>query len=284
MDVTQLAGKTVAVTGAGSGIGRETALAFAQRGADLELCDLDLERVEQTAARIRELGRGGRVHAQRVDVSDPDAVRAWADAVHARVEAVDILVNNAGVAIGGGFLDTSLADWDWILGVNTRGVIHGCHFFVPRMVERGRGGHVVNIASAAGLVAIESLAAYCTTKFSVVGLSEALRDELHRHRIGVTCVCPGLINTPITRAAKLVGPLASEESRSSMIRAYQRRNYGPERVAANILRAVQRNQALAPITPEAWGLYLLKRFAPRLLAWIVRVAGERGRAQFVATR
>jgi short-subunit dehydrogenase len=147
------------------------------------------------------------------------------------------------------------------------------------MVERGAGGHVVNIASAAGLVAIESLAAYCTTKFSVVGLSEALRDELHRYRIGVTCVCPGLVNTPITRAAKLVGPLASEVSRAAMIQTYERRNFGPELVASRILRAVERNRALAPITPEAWGLYLMKRFAPRLLAWLVRVAGARGRAQ-----
>jgi NAD(P)-dependent dehydrogenase (short-subunit alcohol dehydrogenase family) len=279
MDLANLAGKTVAVTGAGSGIGRETALAFARRGAHLELCDLDAARAAHTAAEIEALGRG-RAHAERVDVASADEMRAWAAAVHSRVAAVDILINNAGVAIGGGFLDTSLEDWSWILGVNTRGVIHGCHFFVPRMVERGAGGHVVNIASAAGLVAVESLAAYCTTKFSVVGLSEALRDELHRHRIGVTCVCPGVINTPITRAARLVGPLASEESRASMIQTYQRRNYGPERVAARILRAVERNRALAPVTPEAWALYLLKRFAPRLLARLVRVAGERGRAQF----
>jgi NAD(P)-dependent dehydrogenase (short-subunit alcohol dehydrogenase family) len=187
---------------------------------------------------------------------------------------VDLLMNNAGVAIGGGFLDTSLPDWEWILGVNLRGVVHGCHFFVPAMVRRGRGGHVVNVASAAGYVAVEALAAYATTKFGVLGLSEALRDELARHRIGVTCICPGIIDTPITRAAKLVGPAASDAARQRMIDAYQRRGYGPERVAEGVLRAVQRNRAVAPVAPEAWLMYYAKRLAPgwlaRANAWLSR--------------
>ena len=276
MDLSDLRGRTVAVTGAGSGIGRETAVAFARRGADLELCDLDGARAEQTAASVRALGRGA-AHAAAVDVAAADQMEAWAAAVHARVPAVDVLVNNAGVAIGGGFLDTSLADWEWILGVNTRGVVHGCHFFVPAMVARGAGGHVVNVASLAGLIASESLAAYCTTKFSVVGLSEALRDELRRHGIGVTCICPGIINTPITRAAKLVGPFASEASRAEMIRSYERRGYGPERVAAKLLRAVERNRALAPVTPEAWILAYAKRISPAFTAWLGRALGAASR-------
>jgi len=276
MDVSDLRGKTALVTGAGSGIGRETALALARRGADLEICDLAMESAKETAARIDALGRG-RVHAEAVDVADRQQMQAWAGRVHERVTAVDLLVNNAGVAIGGGFLHTSLEDWDWILGVNLRGVVHGCHFFVPRMVERGTGGHVVNVASAAGFVASESLAAYATTKFGVVGLSEALRDELHRHGIGVTCICPGLINTPITRAAKLVGPMAQGGARDEMVRTYERRGYGPERVARGVLRAVERNRALAPLAPEAWALYYLKRFAPGLLAWLGRKGAERGR-------
>jgi NAD(P)-dependent dehydrogenase (short-subunit alcohol dehydrogenase family) len=195
MDVSTLAGKTALVTGAGSGIGRATALACARRGARMMICDLDERGLQATADDIAALGVA--VTAKRVDVADPEAMRAFAAAVHAEVEAVDLLINNAGVAIGGGFLHTSLEDWNWIVSINVMGVVHGCHFFVPAMVARARGGHVVNIASAAGYLANAALAAYSTTKFAVVGLSEALQDELAPHRISVTTICPGLINTPI---------------------------------------------------------------------------------------
>jgi NAD(P)-dependent dehydrogenase (short-subunit alcohol dehydrogenase family) len=194
---------------------------------------------------------------------------------------VDILMNNAGVAVGGGFLDTSLEDWDWILGINLRGVVLGCHYFVPPMVKRGRGGHVVNVASAAGFTAMEYLAAYCTTKFAVVGLSESLREELARRNIGVTAICPGIIDTPITENARLVGTMARVgEARKTMVDGYKRRAYGPDRVAENVLKAIARNRAIAPITPEAWAFYYLKRLAPGLLRWISARIGERTRREY----
>lgn len=275
MDVRTLSGKAVLVTGAGSGIGKATALACARRGGRLFVCDLDDSGLEATAAEIR--GLGGCVTARRVDVADREAMHAFADAVHGEVEAADLLINNAGVGLGGGFLHTSLDDWNWILSINLLGVVHGCHCFIPKMVARGRGGHVVNLASAAGYVASAALAAYATTKFAVVGLSEALRDELVPHGIGVTAVCPGLINTPITRSAPMRGPDDTPETRQRLIDIYQRRNYSAERVADGILRAVQRNRALAPITPEAWLMYYLKRLSPGLVAWIGRLAQSRAR-------
>ena len=275
MDVTSLHGKTALVTGAASGIGRATALAVAKRGADLVICDIDEAGLAASAEAIRGIGRG--VQAERVDVSSADQMAAFAASVHARLEAVDLLMNNAGVAIGGAFLDTSLADWDWILGINLRGVIHGCHYFIPRMVQRGRGGHVINVSSAAGYSASSALAAYNATKFGVLGLSEALWEELRPHGVGVTAVCPGLIDTPITRSARLVGAMDKPAIREEMVRGYQRRGYGPERVAKNILKAVQRDRLVAPISPEAWALYYGKRFAPWALRWMGLRLGERSR-------
>jgi NAD(P)-dependent dehydrogenase (short-subunit alcohol dehydrogenase family) len=272
VDVTTLAGKTALVTGAASGIGRETALAFARRGADLFLCD----GLAETEGRARALGR--EVFRRRVDVASREEMSTFAEAVHERVPAVDILVNNAGVGIAGGFLHTSLDDWEWILGINLTGVVHGCHFFAPAMVERGRGGHIVNVSSLAGYVASEALAVYATTKFGVFGLSEALRDELAPHGIGVTVVCPGIIDTPITGSTRLRGPVMNRPGeRERMIEIYRRRGYGPDRVAANILKAIAHNRAVAPVSPEAWVAYYLKRFAPGLVRWINAKMGERNR-------
>jgi NAD(P)-dependent dehydrogenase (short-subunit alcohol dehydrogenase family) len=278
MNITNLSGKTVLVTGAGSGIGKATALAFARRGASLVICDVNEANLAESEQQIRALGCD--VFARRVDVASREAMSEFATAVHARVDALDILMNNAGVGLGAGFLDTSLDDWEWIVGINLRGVIHGCHFFLPKMVARGRGGHVVNVASAAAFAATEALSAYSTTKFAVLGLSEALRAELTRHRIGVTAICPGIINTAITTTSPMRGIAAKPEFRRAMVATYQRRNYTPERVADNILKAVQRNRAVAPVSPEAWFIYFLKRFLPGVVAWISRATGARARRQF----
>ena len=265
MDTSNLRGRTVLVTGAGSGIGRETALLAARRGADLVICD-----VNQAGLAEVETAAGGGVLARRVDVASRDQMRDFAEEVHREAGAVDMLVNNAGVGLGAGFLETELEDWDWIVAVNLMGVVHGCHFFVPRMVERGAGGHVVNLSSMAGYHASPSLAAYSATKFAVLGLSEALREELRPHGIGVTAICPGMINTPITRSARARGALADPAVRERVVALYGRRNYGADRVARNILRAVERDRTVAPVAAEAWIAYAIKRISPRLAGWAAR--------------
>jgi short-subunit dehydrogenase len=163
-------------------------------------------------------------------------------------------------------LDTTLEDWDWIIGIN---VVHGCHFFVPPMAER-RQGHVVNVASMSGYIPSGLLVAYTTTKFAVLGLSESLREELSENGVGVTAICPGFINTPITRTSPMRGPSATPGVRERIVKTYERRNYSPQQVASNILRAVARDRAVAPIAPEAWLAYGLKRLSPRLVAWLTR--------------
>jgi NAD(P)-dependent dehydrogenase (short-subunit alcohol dehydrogenase family) len=264
VDVAQLNGKTVLVTGAGSGIGRETALLCARRGGDLVICDVNAEGLAATEEEARKLGRD--VLARQVDVADREQMRAFAG----EVDAVDLLVNNAGVGLGGGLLDTPLEDWDWVVGINLMGVVHGCHFFVPAMIERGRGGHVVNLSSMAGYHASPALVAYSATKFGVLGLSLALREELREHGVGVTAVCPGIVNTPITQTARLRGEAGEPGARERIVRTYQRRGYGPERVAKNILRAVERDRPIAPITPESWLSWAITRTSPRMAGWVAR--------------
>lgn len=266
--------KAVLITGAASGIGRETAILFASRGARLFLCDVNDDGLEETAR--LSAGYGNPVRSDRVDVSSREDVRSYAELIHRDVAAIDVLVNNAGVAVGGGFLDTTLEDWDFLVGTNLWGVIYGCHYFIPPMVARKRGGHVVNVASAAGLVGFAELAAYATTKFGVVGLSESLREELASHRIGVSAVCPGIVNTGMVRAARMRGP-DGEADRARIVEAYRRRNYGPQKVAQAIASAVSENKGLVPVTPEAWAVYAVKRAAPNLLPRLMRQVKDRTR-------
>ena len=265
-------GMRVLVTGAASGIGRETALAFARQGADLVICDVDEKGLDGVASSARALGR--RVFARRVDVSKRDQMRSFAEEVHAVGGPLDVLVNNAGVAISGGFLETSLDDWDWILSINLLGVIHGCHFFLPPMVERKRG-HVVNVSSVAGFFAPAVLGAYCTTKFGVFGLSEALRAELAVHGLGVTTICPGIIDTPIVGATRRRGKMVAPELQARVVELYKKRGYGPEKVASVILDAVARKRGVVPVTAEAWFLYAAKRIAPSLSARVFSLIAEK---------
>ncbi len=263
MDISNLEGRVAVVTGAASGIGRETALLLARHGADLAICDLNEAGLKDTAERIEQLNR--RALQARVDVADSDSMGAFADRVFAELGRVDVLVNNAGIGTGGPFVDVPLHEWDTILGVNLKGVVNGCHVFLPRMIEARHPAHVINIASMAGYIALPGMSAYSATKFAVIGLSESLRAELAIHQIGVTAICPGLINTAIVSSGRSYGPDATDENRERGIRIFERRNYGPDRVAKGIVKAIQRNRAVAPVSPEAWfGLYV-KRFAPGLM-------------------
>ena len=261
------------MTGAASGIGRETALALARRGADLAICDVDEAGLEESAEQIRQIGR--RVLQSRIDVSSEEQMGVFAERTLAELGRVDVLVNNAGIGLGGFFVDVPLAEWDTILGINLKGVVNGCYFFVPKMIESGTGGHVVNIASMAGFVASPGMSAYTTTKFGVIGFSETLRSELAARGIGVTAVCPGVIDTPIVRSANVYGESATPENRERAIQMFEKRNYGPDRVARGILKAIRKNRAVAPISPEAWVGYWCKRLFPWLVAALGRLSARR---------
>ncbi|PRX50210.1 short-subunit dehydrogenase [Prauserella shujinwangii] len=258
-------GRLVVVTGGGGGIGRATALAFAAEGADVVVTDIDPDAAAETAKLARE--HGPTASSYTVDSADGAAVAAFAERVRVEHGVPDIVVNNAGIGMAGSFLDTTEADWQRVLDVNLWGVIHGCRAFAGQLVERGAGGHLVNVASMAAYLPTKVLPAYSTTKAAVLTLSECLRAELAGHGIGVTAVCPGVVHTGITGSTRFVGLDAAAQAsrRQTSTRLYARRGFGPERVAADILRAVERNVALAPSTPEAKAALLLSRLTPGLL-------------------
>jgi len=258
-------GKVVVVTGAASGIGREIALAFARRGAKLAVADINAGALEKVRLELTPLG--SKVYAQVVDVSVAADVENLCESVYREMERVDILCNNAGIGIGGRFEDVSMDDWEWTLGVNLWGVIHGCHYFYPRMIAQGGGGHIVNTASGAGIAPLPLMTAYCCTKYAVVGLSETLRAEAALHGIGVSAICPGIVNTPITRSAKLCSGTersAPQELQERIVRIYARRNYTPDRVAAAVVKAVEKNKGVVPVCPETYAGDWLHRASRRI--------------------
>jgi NAD(P)-dependent dehydrogenase (short-subunit alcohol dehydrogenase family) len=255
------------VTGAGSGIGRATALLLGQLGASLTLCDRNPVALQETADLLTV--KGTRVDQEVVDVSDWAAMQALAERIHARHGTLDVLVNNAGVGTAGPFLDTPIEDWQWVMGINLMGVVHGCKAFGARMAAEKRG-HIVNIASAAGYYAASDMSAYSASKHAVMGLTESLRLEMAVHGVGVSAICPGVINTNIVAATRMHGSTA--KSQDKLVAIYQKRNYGPEHVAEAVVSAITGNRAVVPVSPEAWALYAGKRLLPGVMDAMQRTA------------
>lgn len=257
----------VVVTGAGSGIGRATAAAFAADGAEVVVSDIDEVGLRATVTQIA--GRGGVVHSYLVDVADADAVERFAEQVCAAHGVPDIVVNNAGIGVAGAFLDTPAEQFDRVLEVNLGGVVNGCRSFGRRLVERGTGGHIVNVASMAAYAPLSSLNAYCTSKAAVYMFSDCLRAELDAAGVGLTTICPGVVNTNIVSATGFHVPDGTSAAvtgrRAQLERMFELRRYGPEKVAAAILAAVRSNTAIRPVTPEAYLLYGTSRLAPQAL-------------------
>ncbi|MGH3780089.1 MAG: SDR family NAD(P)-dependent oxidoreductase, partial [Pseudonocardiaceae bacterium] len=226
--------------------------------------------VERTAQLASTLGPTA--SAYLLDVSDGGAVEKFATLLREEHGIPDIVINNAGIGVAGPFFDTTVGDWERLIDVNLWGVIHGCRVLGGLLVEGGAGGTIVNIASAAAYLPSRALPAYSTTKAAVLALSQCLRGELAEAGIGVVAICPGFVHTNIASTARFAGLDAAEEhtSRQRATELYRRRNFTPRRAAREILRAVERNSAIAPITIEAKTALLASRLTPGLLRALAR--------------
>jgi short-subunit dehydrogenase len=273
MPVPHLADKWVLVTGAASGIGFETALAFAREHAHIVAVDLNADGLDAVAQDVQRLGV--RCLTRCLDVSDVQAVEALADELHTTLGSpIDVLVNNAGIGYLGPFLHSPLSSWRRLIDVNLMGTVHLCHAFLPAMVEAGGPRQLVNVASAVGFTPSPNLSAYSATKHAVMGLSDALSMELEGTGVGVTVVCPGIINTPIVRNRQAVSPVVSSAQLDKLERHYRLRGAHPSLVGLRIVEAVQDGEDLVLAGPTAHIMFMLKRLSRRLMRRLTLVGSR----------
>ena len=247
-----LKGRVAVITGAASGLGRGLAEVLAAEGCTLALVDVHAERLAEVAAEHP----GCSTHL--VDVSDRAAMAALPEAVIEAHGAVHLVINNAGVTVTASFLDHTMEDLDWLLGINLWGVVYGCRAFLPHLIAGGEG-HIVNISSLFGIIGVPGQTAYCTAKYAVRGLSESLAEELSHSPadVNITVVHPGAINTRIITSARTGG-----EDLTRAAKFFERHGMSPQVAARQIVAAVKRNQLRVLVTREAWWGDLLKRIFP----------------------
>jgi NAD(P)-dependent dehydrogenase (short-subunit alcohol dehydrogenase family) len=268
--IESVAGKRCLITGAASGIGRATAIAVAGGGAELFLTDRDGEGLERVAAEIRAAG-GTVSHFATADVADHEAVVALAEEVHAVAPSMDIVMNVAGISTWGRIEQLEHEHWQRTIGIDLMGPISVLECFVPPMIEAGRGGHVVNVSSVAGLFGLPWHAPYSAAKFGLRGVSEVLRFDLRKHGIGVSLVCPGAVKTPLVGTVDIVGVDRDNPKMRRLIALFERRAVSAEHVAERIVSAIEGNRYLVFTSPDGRVLFGLQRWLPPVYAWIMRL-------------
>ncbi|HYC82891.1 MAG TPA: SDR family oxidoreductase [Solirubrobacterales bacterium] len=272
--VPNLARRRCFLTGAASGIGRATALAAAGRGAELHLTDRDGEGLAETREMVER--QGGRVlRSEVLDVTDHDGVLALAAAIHAEHGSVDVVMNVAGVSTWGTIEALGHEDWEQMIDVDLRGPISVLEAFVPAMIAPGRGGHVVNVSSAAGLLGLPWHAAYSAAKFGLRGVSEVLRFDLRRHRIGVSLVCPGGVATPLVESARIRGVDPEAPELRKLRDRFARHAVSPERVAEKILAGIERDRYLVFTSNDIRLAFLAQRWCPPAYELAMRRLNDR---------
>ncbi len=259
-------GKKVLVTGAASGIGKATALLMAERGARLCITDINAPGLEETRREAE--ARGAEVClSAALDIADYDAVKGMAEEIHAGFGPLDVVASIAGVALYSQVEDMTHAQWERVVDVNLWGAYHLIECFLPAMVGAGKGGHLLLVSSTAGIVGLPWHVVYAGTKHALVGSAEVLRFDLRKHRIGVSVVLPGAVNTGLVKTVVIN---ADEKACERGRKLFSRHAIPPERVAGLILGAIERNRFMVITTLDIKLLYLAKRVLPPLYILIMR--------------
>ena len=259
--VRDLRAKSVFLTGAASGIGRATAVAAARDGAVLFLTDVDEAGLWRVVEEVR-AGGGQVAYAAPADLADHDAVRELASEITQRHGAMDVVMNIAGIASWGTVSAMPHETWRRVVDVNLMGPIAVLEYLVPPMIEARRGGHVVNVSSAAGIIGLPWHAAYSASKFGLRGVSEVLRFDLARHGIGVSLVCPGGVDTGLTETIQIAGVDKTTPQFARLQKGFRRRAVSPERAADAILRGVRSNRYWVYTSADIRLVHLLQRWFP----------------------
>ena len=259
--------RVAVVTGAAGGIGRAICIELARRGSHIAAVDVDEDGLAEVRGQVEALGRNCSVHM--VDVSDRAQMEALPEEVIAEHGAVHILVNNAGVSVNLSFREQDLEDLEWITGINYWGVIYGCKFFLPHLLEADEA-HIVNISSSAGFIGMKWQTSYSATKFAVTGFSESLYVELSNTNVGITCVHPGAVATNILGAARM-----DEGRRTKLLKTFKYAT-PPEHAARTICKAIERKRLKQVLCVDSRVLHFMKRLAPISTLRLLRLANSRG--------
>jgi NAD(P)-dependent dehydrogenase (short-subunit alcohol dehydrogenase family) len=272
-DLSTLNDRRVFITGAASGIGRATAIAAAAQGAEVFLTDINDTQLAQTAAEIEKAG--GRVgYAQAADIANYEQVKAMAEQIHAAAGSMDVIMNVAGIAIWGTVENLEHRQWRSTIDINLMGPVHVLESFVPAMVAAGRGGHIVNVSSAAGLIGIPWHAAYSASKFGLRGISEVLRFDLRQHGIGISVICPGAVDTGLTETIEIAGVDTSGAKFQRLRARFRRHAITPDAAAAIILRGVRRNRYLVYTSWDIRAIHEIQNKFPPLYVLIMRIVNR----------
>ncbi|MBM7457890.1 SDR family oxidoreductase [Rhodococcus coprophilus] len=262
MAITDLRGTKFLVTGAASGIGRALALQAAGEGAELVLTDLSADGLAEVVRQVED-GGGAVLHSAALDIADYDAVASFASDVHARCGSLDIVANVAGVSVWGTVDRLEHKHWRQMVDVNLMGPIHVIESFVPPMMKAGRGGHLVNVSSAAGLLALPWHSAYSASKFGLRGVSEVLRFDLKRDGIGVSLVVPGAVRTPLVDSVQIVGVDRDRPEVREITERFVAHAASPEKVARCIVAGIKKNRFLVYTSFDTrFGYWWARKFAP----------------------